>query len=43
VANMFGQLTKSGGVTRREAVRQVSARLGLSAKEVYAAIERAKA
>jgi hypothetical protein len=43
VVSMFGQITRTVGVTRREAVREVSARLGLPVRQVYAAIERSKA
>jgi 16S rRNA (cytidine1402-2'-O)-methyltransferase len=42
VAQLFGQITESWPGSRREAVKQTAIRLGISAKEVYAAIERAK-
>jgi 16S rRNA (cytidine1402-2'-O)-methyltransferase len=38
----FCRMTESRGMTRREAVSATAKRLGLSAKVVYAAIERAK-
>jgi 16S rRNA (cytidine1402-2'-O)-methyltransferase len=38
----FGLLTNNGGLTRRDAVKQLAQRFGLSAKEVYRRIEEAK-
>ena len=38
----FGLLTESGKMSRREAVSATAKRFGLSARDVYAAIERAK-
>jgi 16S rRNA (cytidine1402-2'-O)-methyltransferase len=42
IAAIFWELTNSGRFTRRGAISQVARRLDLSAKEIYAAIERAK-
>jgi 16S rRNA (cytidine1402-2'-O)-methyltransferase len=42
VAYEFGLLTESGAMTRREAVSATAKRLGLPARDVYAAVERAK-
>jgi 16S rRNA (cytidine1402-2'-O)-methyltransferase len=42
IAHEFGLLTESGAVTRREAVSATARRLGLPARDVYAAIERTK-
>jgi len=42
VFSEFCRLTKSGGTSRREAIRRVAHGSGRSAKEVYSAIERAK-
>jgi 16S rRNA (cytidine1402-2'-O)-methyltransferase len=42
VERMFGLKTENGRLTRRQAVTEVAEELGKSAKEVYAAIERAK-
>jgi 16S rRNA (cytidine1402-2'-O)-methyltransferase len=42
IALEFGRITESTAMTRREAVSATAKRLGLSAKVVYAAIERAK-
>jgi 16S rRNA (cytidine1402-2'-O)-methyltransferase len=42
MGRMFGLKTENGGLTRRQAVAELSAELGKSSKEVYAAIERAK-
>jgi 16S rRNA C1402 (ribose-2'-O) methylase RsmI len=38
----FGDLTVQGGLTRRQAIAQLSRRHHVSAKEVYAALEQAK-
>jgi hypothetical protein len=38
----FGLLTNNDGLTRRDAVKQLAQRFGLSAKEVYRRIEEAK-
>lgn len=42
IGRLFGQITENEGVTRRNAIRAVAQRLGLSANTVYAALERAK-
>lgn len=42
IANEFGLMTERGGMTRREAIAATAKRLGLSSRDVYAAIERAK-
>ncbi len=42
VAELFGQITETSPRSRREAVKLTAIRLGISAKEVYAAIERTK-
>ena len=42
VSRLFGQIAKSGALTRREALSATAKHLGLSAREVYAAIERGK-
>lgn len=42
IANEFGLMTERGEMTRREAISATAKRLGLSSKDVYAAIERAK-
>ena len=42
ILQQFGLLTEQGGGSRRAAIAGVARRLGLSAREVYAAIERAK-
>ena len=39
---LFGQITKEGGAGRRDAVREIAARLSMSPNAVYEAIERAK-
>jgi hypothetical protein len=39
---MFGLKTENYGASRRQAVSEVAAEVRKSAKEVYAAIERAK-
>jgi 16S rRNA (cytidine1402-2'-O)-methyltransferase len=39
---MFCQMTESGGLSRREAVRTLAAQYGLSSRELYAALEKAK-
>jgi 16S rRNA (cytidine1402-2'-O)-methyltransferase len=42
IAHEFGLMTESGAVTRRAAVSSTAKRLGLPARDVYAAIERTK-
>jgi 16S rRNA (cytidine1402-2'-O)-methyltransferase len=42
IAIEFGRITESAQMTRREAVSATAKRLGLPARDVYAAIERAK-
>jgi 16S rRNA (cytidine1402-2'-O)-methyltransferase len=42
IAEEFGTMANKDGLSRREAVSTAAKRLGLSAREVYAAIERAK-
>lgn len=42
VAALFGQLSKNPGGTRREAIRAVAAKLGISPKAVFDALERAR-
>ena len=42
IAAMFGEMTNVGGLTRREAVSLVAKRHGISQREAYMAIERAK-
>lgn len=42
IAGEFGLITERGGLTRREAISATAKRLGLSSRDVYAAIERAK-
>jgi predicted transcriptional regulator YheO len=42
VAALFGRITESGDLGRRDAIREVADRLGLSPKQAYAAIERVK-
>jgi 16S rRNA (cytidine1402-2'-O)-methyltransferase len=39
---VFSQMTESGGLSRREAVRKLAAQYGVSSRELYAALERAK-
>lgn len=38
----FGYITNNGGVGRRSAIQEIAERHGLTAKNVYAAVERAK-
>ena len=42
IIRVFGQITDSGSGSRREAIHKASRQLGISARSVYAAIERAK-
>ena len=42
IALMFRQKTNNGGVSRREALSATAKHFGLSAKDVYAAVERTK-
>jgi len=42
IASEFGLITESGALTRRAAVAETARRLGLPARDVYAAIERVK-
>jgi 16S rRNA (cytidine1402-2'-O)-methyltransferase len=42
VYELFGRLTEHTGRTRRAAIGEVAKSFGISAKEVYAAVERAK-
>jgi 16S rRNA C1402 (ribose-2'-O) methylase RsmI len=42
IAHEFGVMANNSGLSRREAVSATAKRLGLSARQVYAAIERAK-
>ena len=42
IAAEFGEIAKSGEFDRRQAVSAVAARLGISKRQVYAAVERAK-
>jgi 16S rRNA (cytidine1402-2'-O)-methyltransferase len=42
MADEFWRITESGGASRRDAVKLVAKKTGLSTKDVYAAIERAK-
>ena len=42
IAHEFGLITESGNLSRREAISATAKRLGLPARDVYAAIERAK-
>ncbi len=42
ILSVFGQITDSGGGSRRDAIQKASRQLGISARSVYAAIERAK-
>jgi 16S rRNA (cytidine1402-2'-O)-methyltransferase len=42
VAGLFGHITDSGSMSRREAIRATARRLGIPVRQVYAAIERAK-
>jgi 16S rRNA (cytidine1402-2'-O)-methyltransferase len=39
---MFGQMIESGGVSRRDAINQLAERHGMTSREIYAAIEKAK-
>ncbi len=43
LAHEFGEITETTGAERRAAIRELAERHGLPAREVYAAIERAKA
>ena len=42
LAALFGQITESGAVNRREAIREIADRHGLKVRDVYQAIERVK-
>ena len=42
VAAEFGQMTDSGGLNRREAMRSLALRYGISAREVFALLEQSK-
>lgn len=42
IADEFGRVTQKLGLTRRQAIADVAARLGKSSREVYSAVERAK-
>jgi len=42
LAHLFGQITETGKVGRREALRRVAERYGLKVRQVYQAIERVK-
>lgn len=42
VLQVFGQITENGSLNRRAAVKRVAQQLGLSARQVYLAVERAK-
>jgi 16S rRNA (cytidine1402-2'-O)-methyltransferase len=42
ISAMFGELTDSGDLTRRMAIAQLAKRLHMPARDVYAAIERAR-
>jgi 16S rRNA (cytidine1402-2'-O)-methyltransferase len=42
ISAMFGELTDSGGLTRRVAIARLAKRLHMPARDVYAAIERAR-
>jgi 16S rRNA (cytidine1402-2'-O)-methyltransferase len=42
IASLFGQLTENYAGTRRDTVKEAARRLGLSARTVYAALERHK-
>lgn len=42
IAGEFERKAKSGGATRRGAILETARKFGLSSKQVYAAIERAK-
>jgi 16S rRNA (cytidine1402-2'-O)-methyltransferase len=42
VAALFGQLAKNAGGTRRDGIRAVAAKLGMSPRAVFAALERAR-
>jgi 16S rRNA (cytidine1402-2'-O)-methyltransferase len=42
VASLFGQLAKNAPGTRKDAIRAVAAKLGMSPKAVFAALERAR-
>jgi hypothetical protein len=42
LARLFGHITETSGVGKREAIRQVAEEYGLRAREVYQALERAK-
>ena len=42
VAVEFGRLTDNGSLGRREAIRQIATKRGLSTKEVFSALDRAK-
>jgi hypothetical protein len=38
----FGHITKDGGSERREAIRELAQKYGISAREVFSLLERAK-
>jgi 16S rRNA (cytidine1402-2'-O)-methyltransferase len=42
VAQIFGQITDSGALSRRQAISATAKHFGIAARQVYAAIERAK-
>ena len=42
VSSVFGEITKNGALTRREAIAGTARRLGIPSKDVYAAVERHK-
>jgi 16S rRNA (cytidine1402-2'-O)-methyltransferase len=42
VAELFGLITNNGAVSRRAAIAQTARRLGMSVRDVYAAVERHK-
>ena len=42
LAELFGQLTENGGLGRREALRELSRRHGMTSRDVFAALERQK-
>jgi 16S rRNA (cytidine1402-2'-O)-methyltransferase len=42
VAQIFGQITDGGALSRRQAISATAKHFGIAARQVYAAIERAK-
>jgi hypothetical protein len=42
LAVLFGEMTKSNGMTRRQAIAAISRRYSIPANAVYAALERTK-